>query len=139
MECIPSESSIVIDYSNMYIREIHPTNQIYCEVEGALTISKWNECIFSEKNILLLEFAKALNTWSKQPDLDFEYYSMDYEEGPIVYFRHETSQICSVGGIWLEGVCYEVESVELILACNAFIRNILNDLISRGVDIDLLF
>ncbi len=64
---------------------------------------------------------------------------MDYEEGPIVYFRHETSQICSVGGIWLEGLCYEVESVELILACNALIRKILNDLISRGVDIDLLF
>lgn len=64
---------------------------------------------------------------------------MDYEEGPIVYFRHETPQTCSVGGVWLEGVYYEVESVELILACDSFIRKILNDLISRGVNIDLLF
>ncbi len=139
MECIPCESLLVIDYSNMYIREMSSTHQIYCEVEGVLAITKGNEYIFLEENILLLEFAKALNTWGKQSDLDFEYYSMDYEEGPIIYFRHQNLKTCRVGGVWLEGVCYEVQRVELILACNIFIRKILNDLISRGVDIDLLF
>jgi len=135
MECISCETSIVIDYSNLSIREIIPTNQIYCEVEGRLTISIGNECIFSEEDILLLEFAKQLNDWLKNPYLIFSYYSMDYEEGPIIYFEHEASETCAVGGVWLDFIYTGVEASGLIKACKLFIEKIISDLSSRGVDI----
>ena len=65
----------------MYIRAFNPTNQIYCEVDGRANnlLRQW--IYFSEEDILLLEFVKALNAWGKQPDPNFEYYSIDYEEG----------------------------------------------------------
>jgi len=125
MESIFGKTSIVIDYTTTPIRGISPTIQTYYEVEGRLTISIDNKCVFTQDNILLFEFAEALNDWKNDPRVDFEYYSMDYQQEPILYFKHENSRSCKLGGVWSDVVCSGIEILGLIQASTIFIKNIL--------------
>ncbi|EGT3573111.1 hypothetical protein F6R83_08915 [Citrobacter amalonaticus] len=93
MERIPCEHSIKIEYSNLTIGDVTSRPQLYAAVEGDLLIIKDNELIFSENGVLLLELAKEFNKWLGNQQEDFEYYSMDYEDAPILFFKEKNRKL----------------------------------------------
>lgn len=138
MERIPCEYSIKIEYSNLTIGDVTSRSQLYAAVEGDLLIFKDNELIFSDNGVLLLELAKEFNNWLGNQQEDFEYYSMDYEDGPILFFKEKTGN-WSIGGVWIDGEYSEVKISEIADACRKFITDLLHDLSLKGIDVDFFY
>ena len=139
MERIPSKFSINIDYTDLFIGEVSSNPQLFSEVEGNLFISIDNIPVFSENGILLLELAKKLNDWIYEKQGDFEYYSMDYEEGPILFFKKEITGYWQFGSIWMEKVYSDIELSKIVVASKEFIDKLLYELQLKKVDFSNLF
>ena len=138
MERIPCEHSIKIEYYNLTIGDVTSRPQLYAAVEGDLLIIKDNELIFSENGVLLLELAKEFNKWLGNQQEDFEYYSMDYEDAPILFFKEKTGS-WSIGGVWFDGEYSEVKTSDIADACRKFITDLLHDLSIKGIDVDFFY
>lgn len=127
-----------IEYTDLKLGRIKLGPQLFSEIEGKLTIYIKGHVFFSEDNILILEFSKILNDWILNPSDTFSYYSMDYEEGPILMFRKINLTKWEISSIWENNKKLYVESKILFNACRTFIDKIrlfLND----KVDINSIF
>ncbi|GAA5107651.1 hypothetical protein GCM10023211_09000 [Orbus sasakiae] len=138
MERIPCELSIKIDYTNLSVGEVLLTSQLFTEIEGSLFISLENKVIFSESGILLLELAKQLNDWLKDPQYDFEYYSMDYEDGPILFFKRDGIECWKIGSVWMEEIYSSIDIFEIINASKKFIDKLCRQLHSEEIKFEHL-
>ena len=132
MECISSERKMSIEYSNLSVGIATAGPQLLCEVEGILKVRFDDEEFLSEEGILLLELAKELCGWLKK-SCNFSYYSMDYEDGPILSFK-KVGEFWEVSSIWSEHVYNGVNLFTIISEVELFISKLFLDLNMRNID-----
>jgi hypothetical protein len=128
MKYIPCKFSLEINYTNLNVGNITYGPRLFSEVEGQLIIYIDNKIILSEKGILLLELAKQLKNWINNSDNDFYYESMDYEEAPILLFRHISLNNWQISGVWMNEIYSNIKLSDLIVASNKFIEKLITDL-----------
>lgn len=139
MERIPCELSMIIEYSNLSVGNISSTSQVFSEIEGDLAILINGTRAFFEHGILLLELAKEINEWlGGQKDI-FEYYSMDYEEGPIFFVRKEKADNWKVGGVWFDEIYYDLKISDITYACRQFVNELFDELAFKKINLNMLF
>lgn len=79
--------------------------KVLADVEGLLVISVNGQIVFSEGGVLLLELGLDLSKWvedtTPQCFRDFEYVSIDYDEGPLLRFTHSGAQRWRLESPWM--------------------------------------
>lgn len=72
---------------------------------------------------MLLELAKQLKNWINNSDNEFYYESMDYEEAPILLFRHISLNNWLISGNWMNKTYSNIKLSDFMVAFNKFIEN----------------
>lgn len=67
-----------------------------------LLINIQGQSFFDEPEMTLVELAVSINKWlkSSQKNQDFIYETMDYDEEPIIIFKHIEDGLYQVESIW---------------------------------------
>lgn len=125
---------MIIQYKNLSLGALREGPQLLAEVEGELIISIEGKNIFSEKGILLLEFAKEISSWLSLDNGDFLYESMDFEDSPILFFQKQPNGLWLIGSVWDLETYPGIVSDVLKEACKSFINELVDDLKSYGLD-----
>lgn len=133
MECLPGERKIDIDFNDLIIRSGNPGPQLLSEIEGHLLIKINDEVFFDESDILLLELAKELSDWISLGDGDFLYYSMDYEDGPVLSFQ-EKQNGWSLSSIWCDEFIDGINYIDFVKQSEFFISNLIAELKKVNID-----
>ncbi|RUR88501.1 DUF7878 domain-containing protein [Pectobacterium polaris] len=133
MECLPCERKINIDFSDLTIRSVNSVPQLLSEIEGHLLIKVDDEVFFDESDILLLELAKEFSDWISVENGNFNYYSMDYEDGPILSFQ-DTLNGWVLSSVWCHEYCENVSYVSFVKQAECFISNLVSELRSNGIN-----
>lgn len=134
MERIPGKCEMIIHYKNLSLGALSEGPQLLAEVEGELIISIRGGSIFSEKGILLLEFAKEVSSWLSSDNDVFLYESMDFEDSPIIFFQKQPNGLWLIGSAWDRKTYPDIMSDVLKEACKSFINELVDDLKSYGLD-----
>lgn len=101
---------------------------VLAKIEGELVIVVGNDVFFRDDFLLLLEFAIDLLKWrsalSSCDEHDFEYFSMDHDEGPILTFKRNSPLSWVIESPWSEkGSAEEVEFGGLVSTVDAFLAD----------------
>ncbi|AOR61135.1 hypothetical protein [Pectobacterium parmentieri] len=125
MEYPPGERKTNIDFNYLTIPSVNPNPQLLSEIEGRLIIKVNDEVFFDESDILLLELAKELSAWISVGSGDFIYYSMDYEEGPILSFQ-ETEGSWRLSSVWCDEYIEKISYNSFLKQAECFISNLVS-------------
>ena len=114
--------------------------KLYSEVEGIVSILVDGRRVFGEDGILLLELANQLSRWLTTSETqnagDFCYESMDFEDSPIIKFKHHSNGWI-ISSAWENGEFFVLNKV-LISAVSDFLKALKLDL-SKLAYVDDLF
>lgn len=135
MKYISCVQKIKIEYSGLSFGSATTGPQLFSEVEGILIVRFDDEVFLSEDGILLLELAKDLSNWLKIGG-DFAYYSMDYEDGPILSFK-EAGGFWEVRSSWSEYACNGIDMLAIVNGVESFISSLAFDLKLKNIDVSL--
>lgn len=96
-------------------------------VEGQLIILVNGSRVFEEPQVLLLELGTALLGWMhriRNGDVnDFEYVSMDYDDGPLLRFTREAEHKWLLQSPWIETTsAIRLDESALVTAVDSFLR-----------------
>ncbi|MCQ0093534.1 hypothetical protein [Roseovarius sp. M141] len=115
--------------------------RLITDTEGELTIFSSGKLVFSHDGILLVEFARCLSAWvaaeRQRSGQEFFYSSMDFEEEPVLAFKHGEA-----GGLIIVSALVEVPrditlmSSDLIRASKNFLHELYDYLSSAGINPD---
>ncbi|MFP1814091.1 DUF7878 domain-containing protein [Lonsdalea quercina] len=133
MECIPGEREIKIEFNDLTIRSFNPSPQLISEIEGRLIIKVNDEIFFDESDILLLELAKELCAWISAGSGNFIYYSMDYEEGPILSFQ-EIENSWRLSSVWCDEYIEKISYISFLKQAECFISNLVSYLNNNHIN-----
>lgn len=101
------------------------------EIEGRLWIRVGNDVLFDEQHVLVVELAYSLADWIGSGG-DFYYFSMDYEEGPIISFVEE-SEGWHLASTWSDRRFDNVMQHDFLCAAEVFLAGMADAL--RKADI----
>ena len=130
---------MIIQYKDLVLGTIKKGPQLLAEVEEELILSIKGKIIFSEKGILLLEFAKEVSPWLSLDNGDFIYESMDFEESPVLFFKKQPDDLWMIGSVWNRETYTGIVNYPLKEACRSFINELFDDLKSRGLDCECFY
>ncbi|ATW24937.1 hypothetical protein [Candidatus Formimonas warabiya] len=146
MDCIPNKIEIKfkIDLDKTIEHELVMTRnfKVLADIEGELAILINGRIFFYDQYILLMELGVALTKWLRTVKLgmveNFQYHTMDHDDGPILGFIQDQDgwRIISIWQKFDVGIKFDLHT--LLNEVDKFLENIKNQLMNRyNIDMDI--
>ncbi len=132
MEYFYDKQKIKIYFNSIIIRSRHSGPKLLSEIEGHLLIEINDDVFFNESGILLLELAKELTDWISAGSGDFIYYSMDYEDGPILSFQENQSG-WRLSSVWCDTYYENMSYINFVKQAECFISTLFSELKNNNI------
>jgi len=129
MDSVPNKSIVALKFERLRVEgslsappEVH---ELLLYLVADIQLQWRSQRIYKEVSFPLVELAEAFLKWkvTHRPGQDFNFYSMESADGPLIYFRHDGDGYI-VGSVFQELSCSESVSaneIDVMMAefCNA--------------------